>query len=77
MNIKTELLKNYITDYINSKIDDFDIDATKIADTTAIQILNEIQNILKSKTNTDFEAIEEIASIFEKYNIDCSARHDF
>lgn len=77
MNIKTELLKNYITDYINSKIDDFDIDATKIADTTAIQILNEIQNILKSKTNTDFEAIEEIASIFEKYNIDCGARHDF
>ncbi len=77
MNIKTELLKNYITDFIISRIEDFDIDALKIADTTAIQIFSDIQNVLKSETNTDFDAIEEIVCIFEKYNIDCGARHDF
>ena len=77
MNIKTELLKNYIADYVASRIDDFDLDASKIADTTATQVLCEIQNVLKCETNTDFEAIEEIGCIFEKYNIECGTRHDF
>ena len=77
MNIKTELLKNYIADYVTSRIDDFDLDATKIADTTATRVLSEIQNVLKCETNTDFEAIEEIICIFEKYNIEYGARHDF
>ena len=27
MNIKTELIKNYISDFINSRIENFDIDA--------------------------------------------------
>ena len=39
MNIKTELIKSYISDIICNSIFDFDIDENKIADTTAITIL--------------------------------------
>ena len=37
MNIKVELLKNYISDFINFKLEDFEIDASHIADSTAIK----------------------------------------
>ena len=39
MNIKTELLKNYIIDYINSNIQDFEIDANTIIDTSATNMI--------------------------------------
>ena len=42
MNIKTELLKSYITEFVKSEIEDFEIDASQIADTTAIQMLSKI-----------------------------------
>jgi hypothetical protein len=77
MNVKLELLRNYITDIINSKIEDFEIDASQIADTNAIHALNEIQKVIKDEDYSDFEAIEEIVCIFEKYNIDAGFRHDF
>ncbi len=77
MSIKLELLRNQIADFINFKIEDFEIDASQIADTTAIQILSEIQKVIKNESYSDFEAIEEIVCIFEKYNIDSGFRHDF
>ena len=77
MNIKLELLKNCISDFVNSHIEDFEINADEIADTTAINILTEIQNIIKNDNLTDFEIVEEIICIFEKYNIDSGGCHDF
>ena len=77
MDIKLELLKNHIIDFINSNIEDFEIDASQIADATAIQMLSEIQNVIKNENYSDFETIEEIICIFEKYNIDSGFRHDF
>jgi hypothetical protein len=77
MNIKVELLKDCISDYINSKIEDFEIDASKIADTTATQMLSEIQKVIKNESFSDFEIVEEIVCIFEKYNIDFGCQHDF
>ncbi len=77
MNIKFELLRNYIIDFIKYKIEDFELDASQIADTTAIQMLTEIQKVIKDENCSDFDAIEEIVCIFEKYNIDAGFRHDF
>lgn len=77
MKIKLELLKNYISDFINNRIEDFEINADEIADTAAIDILEEIQNIIKNDTLTDFEIVEEIISVFEKHNIDYGTCHDF
>ena len=77
MNIKIELLKKYVSDFINSNMDDFEIDASQIADTTAIQILGEIQNVIKDEDNSDFDKVEKIVYIFEKYQIDFGSCHDF
>lgn len=77
MNIKLELLKGYISDIIDSKLDDLEINACEIADTVAINMLSEIQNIIKDEKHSDFEAIEQIVSVFEKHRIDFGARHDF
>ena len=40
-------------------------------------MLYEIQNVIKNEDYSDFEAIEQIVCIFEKYNIDFGVRHDF
>ena len=77
MNIKVEILRNYITDFITCRIEDFDIDASQIADSTATKILSEIQKIIQNEKYSDFDAIEEIVCIFEKYHIDFGCRHDF
>ena len=73
MNIKLELLRDFLCD----RIEDFEIDASEIADTTAIRALEEIQAVIQNEKYSDFEAIEEIVCIFEKYNIDSGSRHDF
>ena len=77
MNVKLELLRNYITDFINCKIEDLEIDISQIADSTAINILSEIQKVIKNENYSDFDAIEEIICIFDKYNIDFGVRHNF
>ena len=70
MKIKVELLKTHISDFINSRIEDFEIDADDIANTVVIKILAEIQEIIKNDSYSDFELIEEIVCVFEKYKID-------
>ena len=67
MNIKTEIIKSYISDMICNSISDFDIDADEIANSKAIEMLEEIQQILKNDSLDDFEMIDEIVCVF--YNI--------
>ena len=76
MNIKLELLKGRIHDVIDTRLADIMINADEIADTTAIKALSEIQNILATNL-ADFEIVEEIVCVFEKYNLDFGGRHDF
>ena len=77
MNIKIELLKDHISDYINSHLSDLDIDADKIADSKALCILAEVQKIIKNKKYNDFEVVEKIVELFEANRIYCGGRHDF
>ena len=77
MNIKLELLKRHIADFINNNLVDFEIDENKITDTVAIKLISEIQNIIRNEDYSDFDAIDEIVSLFNKYEIDCGFRHDF
>ena len=77
MNIKTELLKMYISDYIQGRIQDFEIKANEIADTVAIKMLSEIQDILKNDTYSDFEIVDNIVCVFEKYKISSGNCHDW
>ncbi len=41
------------------------------------KMLGEIKNIIKNENYSDFDAIEKIVRLFEKYQIDCGYRHDF
>ena len=76
MNIKLELLKDSVHDIIDSRLADIEINADEIADTTAIKALSEIQNILASDLD-DFEIVEQIVCVFEKYNLNAGGCHDF
>ena len=76
MDIKLELLRGYVADFVKNHIADFEVDADKIADSRAIQALSEIQEVIQ-EDSTDFDAIEKIVLIFEKYNLSFSPRHDF
>ncbi len=77
MNIKTEIIKAYVSDMICNSISDFDIDADKIVNTKAVEMLEEIQKILKNDRLDDFEMIDEIVCVFYRNNIDAGGCHDF
>ena len=77
MDIKIELLQNCIYDFIKGSLENCTIDVNNIANKKAISALNEIKNILCNNNLSDFDAIEEIVCIFEKYGIDTGGRHDF
>jgi len=77
VNIKLELLQNHINDIIRIIIENVEPDVSKIADTTAITLLDQIKNIICNEKLSDFDAIEEIVCILEKNSIYCGDRHDF
>jgi len=77
MHIKLELLKGAIFDAITQGLTYAEIDADEIVDTTAIKALSEIKEIVQDEEKEDFDVVEDIVCVFEKYNIDIGGRHDF
>ncbi len=77
MDIKLELLSNSICDIVMQRLEGISIDADKTANTAAIKALSEIQNVIQNDAISDFDAVEKIVNIFEKYKISAGARHDF
>ena len=77
MDIKLELLSNVIFELVMQRLDTISIDADKIADSVAITMLSEIQKIIQDDEISDFDAIEKIVVLFEKYGVDAGIRHDF
>ena len=77
MHIKLELLQGAIFEAITRGLCYAEIDADEIADTTAIEVLSEIKDIIHDEKKEDFNVVEEIVSVFEKYHIDIGGRHDF
>lgn len=78
MDIKLEILAGAIADTINSLIKNICIDTNDVINSTALTVLMEIRNVIRNvKIEDDFDVVEEIVLIFEKYNIDAGSRHDF
>lgn len=78
MDIKLELLSWAITDAIQSAIEYIHIDTNDAMNTVALVALQEIQLILKNKDiEDDFDVVEEIVRVFEKYHLSTGFRHDF
>ncbi len=75
-NVKLELLKDVIIDVIAENIEFLGIDPDDIVDTKATKMIAEIQRVLMNKED-DFEIVEDIVCIFEKYNVSAGTCHDF
>ncbi len=77
MDIKLQLLRAYVSDFVKDRLDDLVVDANEIANTVAIDALSEIQKIIQDDTCSDFDAVEKIVCVFEKYSISAGSRHNF
>lgn len=74
--LKSDLIKKEVARLIANNIEDLEIDIDAVADTTAINIIREIQAVL-IKNPDDFGIVEEIVCIFEKYGVSAGVCHDF
>ena len=78
MDIKLELLSWAISDAIQSAIKYIHIETNDAMNTVALVVLQEIQLILKNQDiEDDFDVVEEIVRVFEKYHLSAGFRHDF
>ena len=77
MNIKLELISRELVDFMVRNLENLDMDIDKMADTTAINLIGEIQAVIMDNLKSDFDVVEEIVCIFEKYNVNAGCRHDF
>ncbi len=41
------------------------------------ELLKQVIKIIRNNKLSDFEIVEEIVCLFEKYDIDCNGQHDF
>ncbi len=78
MDIKLNIFSGAVSDAINSAIQYLHIDTNDVINSVALTALNEIQQVIQNpEIEDDFEVVEEIVCIFEKYNINAGWRHDF
>ncbi len=83
MSMKKELVVEALITMMEEQFDRYlELDETQMADTVAIRVLSEIQDVLQTKSdfydpNNDFEIVEEIVKIFYKYNLNPGPCHDF
>ncbi len=77
MSVSLDLLANSLADFIKEELTFKGFNAKKTVDTKAVRILQEIQDVLACDAKDDFEVVEEIVCIFEKYRISAKGRHDF
>lgn len=78
MNIKLDLIAGFAADAVREAVSGFElIDAEKIIDTTASKALQEIAEIIHNESLSDFDTVENIVKVFEKYHISAGGCHDF
>ena len=80
-----EIIAKAVGDAVADVLEYKAIDFPEIVKDKCVVIANEIHNILEKygyteegkPVGSDFEAIEEIVSVFEKHGYSCSNIHDF
>ena len=79
MRIASELFVNALCEGLRHILPctEIEIDINEIAQTTAINALSEIYQVLHENIENDFEIVEKIVCIFEKYQISSGTTHDF
>ena len=78
MDLKLDIFAGAVSDAINSAVRYLHIDTEDIINSVALTALNEIQCVIQNaEIENDFDVVEKIVCIFEKYNINTGGRHDF
>lgn len=78
MNVKLKLFALAISEAINSHIKHLNINTDEIICSTALEALAEISLVIRNpEIENDFDVVDEIIHILDKYNIDTGFRHDF
>lgn len=78
MDIKLEIFAEAVADAINDAIEYIYLDTDDVINSIALKALHEIQTVIQNEDiEDDFDVVEKIVDIFEKYNIDAGGRHDF
>ncbi len=77
MDVRYELLECCIKDSIEKIFSDMGDNFTNKINEKAIMALDEIKSIISDDGLSDFDAVEDIVCVLEKYNIYCGGRHDF
>lgn len=77
MDIRLELIRNEIAELLYSNIERLEIDINEIAQTAAVSALGEIRAVLENDEYSDFETVDEIVAIFNKYGLSSGGCHDF
>ncbi len=76
--ISRELLSYVIKNEVQNTLADIDDKIINKVHSLSTEILEDIKTVLSQHYKlSDFEMIEKIVVIFEKYNIDCGSCHDF
>ncbi len=74
MKVSLQLFANLVAE----KIKDFEVEVTSDeVEMRATLILEEISEVVKDYELSDFDAMEKIVQIFEKYKVSAGVRHDF
>lgn len=74
------MYKEYMKSVICKAIDESDAEeiyVREMCDEKLVTIIQQIQNILLSYDDNDFECVEDIISILEKNGFNCGGCHDF
>lgn len=58
-------------------IKDFPYDSLDEVSRTAVKMIKEIQAVLVNDEYDDYDVVEAIVEIFEKYDVDSGARNDY
>lgn len=77
MELETGMLSRIIADEVCTFLEMHDFKVKDHMESMALNALAEIQAAVKNDDLEDFDAMEQIVCIFEKYNIDSTPRHDF
>jgi len=78
MDIKLDIFAGAVSDAINSAIRYIHIDTENVINSVALTALNEIKCVIQNtQIKDDFDVVEKIVRIFEKYNINAGGRHNF
>ena len=75
MDIKLELMAKSLADMVKDHMEEFGINAEKIAETRANLILGEIQLILTNERFNDYDVVDAIVRLFKMNMLDTGNRH--